>query len=119
MTPRTWLFYIGCMGTRALLAYLVGFPTKDIRAVMTVLCAIIAMGFMSIYVFGWRRNAPETFGDTGVVWWNHLRPIHAFMYAWTAWLLYTRHEHAHMPLLLDLWIGFTATTSHNFKRMGV
>lgn len=118
MTPRTWLFYIGCMGTRALLVYLAQ-TRKPNETILIILFSVIAMGFMSIYVFGWRKNAPETFGDTGVVWWNHLRPIHAVLYAWTAWLLYTRHEHAHMPLLLDLWIGFTATTSHNFKRMGL
>lgn len=51
------------------------------RPLMMVLFAAIAMGFMSIYAFGWRKDAPETFGETGVVWWNHLRPIHAFCMA--------------------------------------
>lgn len=120
MNTRTWLFYIGCIGTRALFVFLAKNAVNDTtRPLMAILFAAIAMGFMSIYAFGWRKDAPETFGETGVVWWNHLRPIHAFLYALTVWLLYTRHELAHLPLLLDLWIGFTATTSHNFKRMGI
>jgi hypothetical protein len=119
MNPRIVLFYIGCMGTRALLALWAQNPSETSRTVLTFLLTVIAIGFASIYLFGWRKNAQETFGETNVVWWNDLRPVHAFLYASTAWLLYTRNEQAHLPLILDLWIGFAATTKQNFKRIGV
>ena len=62
---------------------------------------------------GWRKTGVEVGGES--IWWNDLRPVHAFMYGLFALLaLNGVKEHAWKVLLLDTIIGLLAFTQHHF-----
>jgi len=74
---------------------------------MGYLALIPAIGFMIIYLGGYRKTGPEVFGD--VIWWNNLRPVHAALYFTFAYLAITGvHQHAWKILALDATIGLVA-----------
>ena len=122
-TKRIALFLIGCMGARSLLVYLA--YKKSTRKYVALLTAIIAIGFMYIYLTGSRKTGPEVsifagreankvFGDA--IWWNDLRPVHATLYATAALMIWTNRyaNDAWKVLLLDLVIGLLAFINKHF-----
>ena len=65
-----------------------------------------ALGFLTIYLGGYRKTGDETFGQK--IWWNNLRPIHSLLYFTFAYLAINQHKLAYMPLLIDVTIGILA-----------
>ena len=49
-----------------------------------------AIGFSYIFIFGKRKKGGQTFGQK--IWWNHLRPIHALLYALFAYLAINKNK---------------------------
>jgi hypothetical protein len=105
------LFYLGCIPTRLVFAYL-GYmvnhnqTSKEIRNLFLSTTLAIGIGFLMIYMMGWRKTGLEVGG--GKIWWNSLRPIHSLNY-----LLFTLGslmgwENAWWILLLDVVIGIVA-----------
>ena len=111
-TKRIALFLLGCMGARSLLVYLA--YNSSSRVYVSLFCILVAIGFMYIYLTGARKTGPEVFGDT--IWWNHLRPVHATLYAIAAILIWTKTyaNQAWKVLLLDLLIGLLAFLTKHF-----
>ncbi len=111
-TKRIALFLLGCMGARSLLVYLAYKPST--RHLVSLFCIVVAIGFMYIYLTGTRKTGPEVFGD--IIWWNHLRPVHATLYATTALMIWTKTyaNDAWKVLLLDLVIGLFAFVHKHF-----
>jgi len=75
-------FSVGvCLSLRALIAYAFyrGAPARFLP-IMGVLAIMVAIGFMSIYLFEWRQGSVTETGKGCTVWWNDLRPIHAVLY---------------------------------------
>lgn len=109
MLIRNLTFLFGCIGTRLLLAYL-AFAFPQILPVMGVFALAIAVGFTLIYLNGWRKTGPEVMG--GKIWWNALRPIHAFNYFLFAVLALSGSKmlaaHAWKVLLFDALLGLLA-----------
>lgn len=110
---RMILFLVGCMGTRLALVWL-AYKYVWLLPYMGTLAIVPAIGFMVIYFGGLRKTGPEVFGKA--IWWDHLRPVHGFLYALFAYLAimstnnksYT--QYAWKVLLVDVMIGFTAFT---------
>ncbi len=111
-TKRIALFLIGCMGARSLLVYLA--YQKSTRKYVAFFTALVAIGFMYIYLTGSRKKGPEVFGDR--IWWNDLRPVHATLYATAALMIWTNRyaNDAWKVLLLDLFIGLFAFANKHF-----
>lgn len=100
------LFLVGCIGTRSYLVYLAK-TRPDLLSVMGALAVIPAIGFTLIYLFGWRKTGAEVFGDK--IWWDALRPVHAALWGWFAYLaLNQRHDDAWRVLFIDTLIGLVA-----------
>lgn len=79
---------------------------------MGVLAGLIAIGFATIFVNGWRKTGLETGGAP--IWWNDLRPIHAMLYGVFAYLAYTgQQDIAWKILLVDVGIGFLSFVHHH------
>lgn len=74
---RLLLFLIGCIGTRSLVT-LVAKNRRDLLPKLSILAAIVAAGFLVIYVFKLRETGREVFGEK--IWWNDYRPLHALLY---------------------------------------
>jgi len=100
-----WLFLIGCMGARLLLAYLASVANKTWLRVMGYLALLPAIGFLYLFVSG-TRNTVGAFGEK--IWWNSLRPVHALMYGLFAYAAITGNRNAWILLLLDALIGLSA-----------
>jgi hypothetical protein len=68
-----------CVGARLSLAALLYFlGDSEWLRVFAVLLFAIAAGFAIIYTFGLRKTGIET--DGRPIWWNVMRPVHAFLY---------------------------------------
>jgi hypothetical protein len=109
---RFLLFLIGCIGTRLLLVYI----TKNIDKKYLPYCGVIALipavGFLYIFLTGKRKTGGEVFG--GKIWWNKLRPVHAFLYILFAIMAFREESNAYIPLLIDVSIGLIAFIYYHF-----
>ena len=109
---RMLMFLIGCMGARLSLTY-AAYRFPALLPWLGLLALAISIGFTLIYINGWRKTGVEVGGQT--IWWNDLRPVHAFMYGLFALLAFMGvEEHAWKVLLLDTIIGFLAFVLHHF-----
>jgi hypothetical protein len=100
------------MGARLSLTY-AAYRFPALLPWLGLLALTISIGFTLIYINGWRKTGVEVGGQA--IWWNDLRPFHAFMYGLFALLaLNGVKEHAWKVLLLDTIIGFLAFVYHHF-----
>lgn len=102
---RNLLFLLGCVPIRVLFVYLSKYH-QELLPYMSAIALVIAIGFMSIYLFGLRKTGAETFGDR--IWWNNLRPFHSLMYFTFAYMAIYHKKNAWIPLAVDVTVGTTA-----------
>lgn len=102
---RLALFLFGCIGTRLLFVYVAKTRT-DFLPYMAIIAILIATGLMYFYLTGTRTSGPEVFGE--MIWWNHLRPVHATMYTLFAILAAQKNKNAYWILFIDAMIGLGA-----------
>ena len=111
-TKRVLLFLIGCMGSRLGFTWL-AYSTPKLLFPLGIVGLTIASGFMYIWYNGLRKTGPETFGQP--IWWDHLRPVHALLWAiFSLMALNGMYEHAWKVLLADTTLGFTAWLNNTF-----
>jgi hypothetical protein len=112
LTLRHALFFlIGCIGTRALFAYLAKIANTQYLRWLGYLALLPAIGFIYIFLTGSRPTGLEVGG--GRIWWNNLRPLHAIMYALFAYLAITGSTmYAWKVLVADVSIGLLAFLVH-------
>lgn len=104
-TKRILLFVLGCMTSRFALAYTA--YNKIALPILGLFALFVGFGFTYIYLGNFRQTGPEVFGEK--IWWNSLRPLHAFLYFMFAFLVFSKkEEHAWKPLLADALLGLTA-----------
>lgn len=109
---RILLFLIGCIGLRLWLVYLAKNINPEYLKIMGYLALIPAIGFLVIYLGGYRKTGIEVSG--GKIWWNHLRPIHGLLYFVFAFMAINKNNNAWKVLLLDVLIGLLFYIKHNF-----
>lgn len=79
---------------------------------LAIIGSIISFGFMFIYITGIRNTGVETMGRP--IWWNHLRPVHSFFFASFAIMAFIGNKNAHIPLALDVIVGFSSFVAKYF-----
>ena len=99
-------FLIGCIGARLLIAFIAKQANKKWLRVMGYIALAPVIGFIYIFLTGSRKNGIEAAG--GKIWWNGMRPLHAFMYALFAYFAITGNRNAWMYLFADAIIGLFA-----------
>ena len=108
-------FLVGCLGSRALLAYLAGVASAPWLMAMAMGLLAVAVGFAVIYVAGLRKTGLETGGAP--IWWDSLRPVHSLLYflaAWRAWVGDNRG--ARLVLGVDVLLGLGSFAWHRGLR---
>lgn len=77
---RVALFFLGCVGSRLLLAYVACKNTSHTVSTALAVAAICVSGVWLLMSMGLivRNNGAETFGSG--IWWQSFRKIHAFFY---------------------------------------
>ena len=108
---RFLAFLIGCIGVRLLLVQLVRKVDKQKLPILGYFGLLIAFGFLFIFVTGIRKTGVEVQG--GKIWWNQIRPVHAFFYLWFSYLAIKKDRNSYVPLLLDVTFGLTSFLSHH------
>jgi hypothetical protein len=116
---RFLLFLFGCIGVRLFLVYLAKTQLGILRY-LGYLAILPAIGFLLIFLFGLRKTGQEVFGEK--IWWNPLRPVHAFLWGLFAYLAIKGEKYAWKVLLVDVLIGlFSFLIYHwmvgDFKRI--
>ena len=100
------LFLVGCMGSRLSLSW-IAYRFPELLPWLGLFALFVSAGFTMIYINGWRKTGIETNGQP--IWWNELRPFHAFMYGLFALMAFKgMKENAWKVLLIDTVIGFLA-----------
>lgn len=100
------VFLYGCIPARLGLT----FVAKQNPQLLTIITALISIGFFTIYLFDLRKTGVEVGGKK--IWWNHLRPLHGLLFGVFSIMSYYGDKNAWILLLLDTIIGFIAFWSH-------
>ncbi len=108
----TYLFLFGCIGTRLILTFLAK-TQIDYLPYMCFAAVVMSLGFFYIYFTGSRPIGIETGGKP--IWWNHLRPLHGFLYGLFAYMaIVQQNRDAWKVLLVDTAIGLGAFVNHHY-----
>jgi hypothetical protein len=108
----TPVLFFACIAARLVLVLLAMTVSQLGLRIMAVGATGIAIGFMVIFLGGYRKTGLETGGKP--IWWNHLRPVHALLYGLFAYLAWTgQRAWAWKVLLLDVTVGTLAFTLHH------
>ena len=108
---RFLAFIVGCVGIRLLLVHIVRKIHRDRLPILGYPALLVAFGFLFIFITGGRKTGLEVQG--GKIWWNKLRPIHAFFYLWFAHLAFKKDKNSYVPLLFDVVFGLTSFLSYH------
>ncbi len=106
------MFLLGCIPLRASFVYIAKYKQEWLR-VMSLFALAISIGFTVIYTFKLRKTGQEVFGEK--IWWNELRPMHAFLYGLFSYLAVTHPGYAWKPLAADVAVGLVAFTMNRLK----
>ena len=100
---KTLLFLVGCLGVRFGFAFIARHMSSNFLRKASYLAVLPAIGFLYLYLTDSRRVGREA---QGRIWWNKLRPIHAFMYLLFATYAFKKEKFAWIVLFLDACLGF-------------
>ena len=103
LEKRFLTFLLICIPTRTAIALIPKYVNINYLPFLGYLALLPAIGFAYIFIFGKRKTVGETFGQK--IWWNYLRPVHAFLYLSFGILAIQKNNNAYIPLLIDVIIG--------------
>lgn len=109
---RFILFLFGCIFVRSIFVYLAK-EFVDYLPFMAGLAILPVIGWIYIYLNNSRSTGAEVFGDR--IWWNDLRPVHAFLYMLFSILAYNKNRNSWIILLIDVLIGFFAFITFHYN----
>ena len=99
-------FICGCIGVRTLFVLMAKYIPIRYLPLLGYGALLPAIGFMIIFITGSRPTGIEVGGR--LIWWNHLRPVHASMYALFSYYAIRKIATAWRFLALDVTIGLVA-----------
>jgi hypothetical protein len=108
---RALLFLIGCIGIRALFAYIAKIASPTILQWLGALALLPVIGWALIIIFELRETGPEAGGK---IWWKNIRIVHASFYALFAALAIMKNPNAWVVLATDTTFGLFAFLAHHF-----
>ena len=105
-------FLFACIPARLLIAWIAKKVSNNYLPYLGLLALLPATGFLYIYLSGMRKTGGETFGQK--IWWNNLRPIHAFMFYLFAYLAITKNKKAYLVLFTDAMFGLVSFLMYHY-----
>lgn len=109
---RLILFSLLCIPMRVSLVYYAYTANDENLRLLGYVASLISIGFMYIFLTGSRVTGAETFGKK--IWWNSMRPIHSILYFCFAIMAIKSMKNAHIPLAIDVVLGFVAFIHNHF-----
>lgn len=114
IVQKRFMGFFICIIARLGLVYLAKYIDKKKLKWLGLIALLPALGFLTIYLGGYRKTGGETFGQK--IWWNNLRPFHSLLYFTFAYLAINQHKLAYMPLLIDVTIGTLAFLYYHYTQ---
>jgi hypothetical protein len=114
-------FLVGCIGTRAALAY-AAYAVRQQRSCLRYLgiaALVPAIGFLLLSATGWRQTGAESSAPGRRIWWAALRPVHGLLWLAFAAAAIAGHPAAWTALALDVTLGLVAWILHHAHGNGV
>jgi hypothetical protein len=108
---RFILFLFGCIGLRIFMVYFAKTSSFENVKLLAYVTLIISFGFVYLFLSGKRKTGAEIFGDK--IWWNNLRPLHAFLYFLFSYNVLVLNKKSWEILALDVIIGFIAFINYH------
>tara|TARA_B100001093_G_C26015396_1_gene671507 strand:- start:76 stop:450 length:375 start_codon:yes stop_codon:yes gene_type:complete len=112
LQKRFLAFLLLCIPTRIIIALIAKYIDPKYLPYLGYLAILPAIGFAYIYIFGKRKRGRETFGQK--IWWNHMRPIHSFMFALFAYLAINKNKNSYLVLFTDAFIGLVSFLYYHY-----
>jgi hypothetical protein len=118
---RIATFLFGCILLRSVLVYLAYYLQENqheyLLNLLIAVCFVIGLSMILIY-FGYGIESADKQlqgwkDDDSVLWWNHLRPLHGFLFILFAVLTFLGYKNTWVILLLDTLIGLSAWLMHH------
>jgi len=109
---RFLVFLFGCIVVRFLFVMVAIKINKKYLPYLGMLSILPAIGFIYIYLGGYRKTGGETFGQK--IWWNNLRPVHAILYLTFAYLAINKSSQSYKPLLVDVLVGLLSFLIYHY-----
>ncbi len=103
-------YLVGCLGIRTLFAIMAKYANKKYLPFMGLISIIISISF--IYQFITKERTQGAFNNK--VWWDNIRPIHAFNYGLFGLLAINKSSNAWLFLLFDVLIGLGGHLHHYY-----
>ena len=110
-SKRLVLFLGGCITIRILLVILAMKINLKYLRYMGYITLIPAFGFAYIYLTNSRKRGIEVFNEK--IWWNHLRPIHSFLYFLFSYYAINKRRFSWKILAIDVILGLVAFLLHH------
>ena len=109
---RFILFLFGCIGMRLFFVIIAKNVSIKYLQYLGYLALVMPIAFMYIYLTGSRQTGPEVLGDK--IWWNNLRPLHAFLYSLFAYNAIQGNPNSWIFLFLDVIIGLISFLTYHY-----
>lgn len=110
---RFLAFLLGCILTRLLLVIVAKIIKPEYLPYMGYILLLPAIGFLIIYIGGYRKTGRETIGKK--IWWNNLRPIHSLLYFSFVYLALQKSKYSYIPLLIDVVFGLISFLIYHYS----
>ena len=105
-------FLFACIPARLLIAWIAKKVPNNYLPYLGLLALLPATGFLYIYLSGMRKTGGETFGQK--IWWNKIRPVHAFMFYLFAYLAFHKNKKAYLVLFTDAMFGLVSFLIYHY-----
>ena len=113
LQKRFLAFLLLCIPSRIIIALIAKSVDQKYLPYLGYLAILPAIGFAYIFIFGKRKRGGETFGQK--IWWNHMRPIHSFMFALFAYLAINKNKNSYLVLFADAFIGLVSFLYYHYS----
>ena len=110
---KRFILFSICILVRTLLVLLAYYLDTKYVYYMSYPTFLIGIGFLFIYFSKIRNTGAEVFGEK--IWWNNLRPIHAFNYLIFAYLAFKQSKNSYVPLTIDVIFGTLAFLLYHYN----
>ena len=110
---KRFLLFLGlCIPSRIAIIFLSKNIKEKYLQYLSLLSLLVALGFMSIYIFDLRKTGFEV--SNSLIWWNNLRPIHGVLYLLFSLYAFKKKKFSYMILILDVIIGIISFFVHHY-----
>jgi hypothetical protein len=109
---RFLAFLFACIPARLLIAWIAKKVPNNYLPYLGLLALLPATGFLYIYLSGIRKTGGGIFGQK--IWWNKLRPVHAFMFYLFAYLAFHKNKKAYLVLFTDAMFGLVSFLIYHY-----